>query len=165
MPITSIMGRVGIGRVSETGATMPEAHRTIVIGRSPDAVFAFFTDPNNDPRWRPIVKKIAADGPVRVGSVVHQVVTGPGGRGSFPADYEVTAYEPPLRFAFRVIKGPVRPVGEFRFALAGRGTEVSFSITAELGLITKLFLGKQVQNAMDLDVAALDKAKELIEST
>jgi uncharacterized protein YndB with AHSA1/START domain len=144
---------------------MPEAHRTIVIGRSPDAVFAFFTDPNNDPRWRPIVKKIAADGPVRVGSVVHQVVTGPGGRGSFPADYEVTAYEPPSRFAFRVIKGPVRPVGEFRFALAGSGTEVSFSITAELGLITKLFLGKQVQNSMDLDVAALDKAKELIEST
>jgi hypothetical protein len=41
---------------------------------------------------------------VRVGSVVHQVVTGPGGRGSFPADYEVTAYEPPSRFAFRVIK-------------------------------------------------------------
>jgi len=144
---------------------MPEAHRTIVIGRSPDAVFAFFTDPNNDPRWRPIVKKIAADGPVRVGSVVHQVVTGPGGRGSFPADYEVTAYEPPSRFAFRVIKGPVRPVGEYRFAPAGSGTEVSFSITAELGLITKLFLGKQVQNSMDLDVAALDKAKELVEST
>ena len=102
---------------------------------------------------------------MRVGSVVHQVVTGPGGRGSFPADYEVTAYEPPSRFAFRVIKGPVHPVGEYRFALAGSGTEVSFSISAELGLITKLFLGKQVQNSMDLDVAALDKAKGLIEST
>ena len=42
---------------------------------------------------------------------------------------------------------------------------VSFSIAAELGLITKLFLAKQVQNSMDLDVAALDKAKALIEST
>jgi uncharacterized protein YndB with AHSA1/START domain len=144
---------------------MPEAHRTIVIDHSPDAVFAFFTDPSNDSRWRPIVKKIAADGPVRVGSIVHQVVTGPGGRGSFPADYEVTAYEPPSRFAFRVIKGPVHPVGEYRFAPAGSGTEVSFSIKAELGGITKLFLGKQVQNSMDLDVAALDKAKALIEST
>lgn len=144
---------------------MPEAQRTIVIDRSPDAVFAFFTDPSNDPKWRPIVKKIAADGPVRVGSIVHQVVTGPGGRGGFPADYEVTAYEPTSRFAFRVIKGPVRPVGQYRFASAGDGTEVSFSINAELGGITRLFLGKRVQNSMDRDVAALDKAKALIERT
>ena len=64
-----------------------------------------------------------------------------------------------------MIKGPVRPVGEYRFAPAGSGTEVSFSITAELGLVTKLFLGRQVQNSMDLDVAALEKAKALIEST
>jgi hypothetical protein len=64
--------------------------------RPPDQVFAFFTDPDNDLRWRSHVKEASADGPIRVGSSVHQVVSGPGGR-SIPADLEVTAHDPPSR--------------------------------------------------------------------
>jgi len=72
---------------------MPAAQRTITIDRPPEQVFAFFTDPDNDLRWRSHVKEAAARGPIGVGSSVHQVVSGPGGRG-IPADLEVTAYEP-----------------------------------------------------------------------
>src|SRR6266545_4187370 len=86
---------------------MPEAQRTIVIDRPADQVFAFFTDHGNDPKWRPAVKEVAAQGPAGVGSTIHQVVKGPGGRG-IPADIEVTAYEPSSRYAFKVIAGPVR---------------------------------------------------------
>jgi hypothetical protein len=57
----------------------------------------------------------------------------------------------------------VRPVGEFRFAPAGGGTEVSFSLSAELSGIKKVFLSKPVQRSMDGEMAALDKAKTLIE--
>jgi hypothetical protein len=39
---------------------MPSATRTIAIDRSPDDVFAFFSDPANDQRWRGHVKEIAA---------------------------------------------------------------------------------------------------------
>jgi uncharacterized protein YndB with AHSA1/START domain len=99
---------------------MPSAERTIVIDRPPDQVFAFFADPANDRAWRPHVKEIAAQGPAGVRATIHQVVDGPGGRG-IPADIEVTAYEPPTRYAFRVVAGPARPIGEFRFAPCGAG--------------------------------------------
>jgi uncharacterized protein YndB with AHSA1/START domain len=141
---------------------MPSAQRSILIARPPEQVFAFFTDPSNDQRWRPHVKEVAAEGVLRVGATVHQVVTGPGGSG-IPADLEVTAYEPPSRYAFKVIAGPARPVGEFRFSPAEGGTEVSFSLNAELTGIKKLFMSSAVQKSIDGQMASLDKAKALIE--
>jgi len=141
---------------------MPEVRRTIVIERPPDQVFAFLTDPANDQRWRRHVKEISANEPPRRGSVVHQVVQGPAGRG-IRADYEVTAFEPPTRFAFNVTTGPVRPVGEFLFRPLGTGTEVTFSLHAELGGLKKLLMSRPVQSSMDSEAASLDTAKSLIE--
>jgi uncharacterized protein YndB with AHSA1/START domain len=141
---------------------MPAATRTITIDRDPDTVFAFFTEPQNDPTWRPHVKEIAAQGPPGPGARIHQVVAGPGGRG-IRADIEVTAYEPPSRYAFRVVAGPARPVGEFRFAPVGSGTEVTFSLSAEIGGLKKLLMSGPVQKSMDGEMAALDRAKALIE--
>jgi uncharacterized protein YndB with AHSA1/START domain len=141
---------------------VPAAQRTIMINRPPEQVFAFFTDPANDLSWRSHVKEAAAQGPIAVGSAVHQVVAGPAGR-SIPADFEVTAYDPPSRYAFKVTAGPARPVGEFRFTPAADGTEVSFSLRAELKGIKKILMSKPVQQAMDGEMASLDKAKALIE--
>jgi uncharacterized protein YndB with AHSA1/START domain len=142
---------------------MPNARRTIVIDRAPDRVFAFFADPANDKAWRPHVKEIAAEGPARAGSRIHQVVEGPGGRG-IAADIEVTAYEPPTRYAFQVVAGPARPKGEFRFVPSGDGTEVTFSLAAELGGIKKWLLSGPVQSSMNGEMAALDTAKARLES-
>ncbi len=75
----------------------------------------------------------------------------------------MTGYEPPTRYAFRVIAGPARPVGEFRIAPSGSGSEVSFSLSAELGGLKSLFMGGAVQRSMDGEMAALDTAKRLIE--
>jgi len=91
------------------------------------------------------------------------VVQGPGGRG-IPADIEVTAYEPSTRYAFRVVAGPVRPVGEFRFAPDGDATTVSLSLSAELNGIKKLLLSRPVQGSMNGEMQALDRAKAVIES-
>jgi uncharacterized protein YndB with AHSA1/START domain len=143
-------------------SNVPAAQRTILIHRPPEQVFAFFTDPANDLRWRSHVKEASAQGQVAVGSSVHQVVAGPGGR-SIPADYEVTSYDPPSRYGFKVTAGPARPVGEFRFAPDGLNTHVSFSLNAELKGIKKIFMAKPVQKAMDSEMASLDKAKALIE--
>src|SRR5689334_7564887 len=100
---------------------MPSAQHSVTIDRPVDDVFAFFADPSNEPRWRSAVKEISVEGPVAVGSRVHQVVKGPGGVG-VPADVEVTGYDPPVRYAFQGVAGPVRPVGEFRFEGAGDST-------------------------------------------
>jgi uncharacterized protein YndB with AHSA1/START domain len=143
---------------------MLSAQRTVVINRPPEEVFEFFTDPGNDPKWRPQVKEIAAQGPAGVGSTIHQVVAGPGGR-RVPADIEVTAYEPSSDYAFRVTAGPVRPTGSFRFVPSGSGTETTFALNVELTAAKKLFLSKPVQRSMDAEMASLDEAKMLIESS
>jgi len=144
------------------GAKMPSAQRTIVINRPVEEVFAFFTDPTNDVSWRPHVKEVSTEGPVAEGSRIHQVVTGPAGRG-IPADIEVTALEPPTRYAFQVVAGPVRPLGEFRFTADGDTTTVSFSLTAELTGLKKLVMSRPVQNSMDGEKRALDRAKAILE--
>jgi uncharacterized protein YndB with AHSA1/START domain len=143
---------------------MPSAERTVAIDRPADQVFAFFADPANDQAWRPHVKEIAAQGPAGVGATIHQVIDGPGGRG-IAADIEITAYDRPTRYAFKVIAGPARPIGEFRFAPSGSGTTVTFSLRAELGFLKGLLMSRPVQNSMDGEMAALDRAKALIEAS
>jgi uncharacterized protein YndB with AHSA1/START domain len=143
---------------------MPSAQRSIIVDRPIDEVFAFFADPANDQKWRTHVKEIRAEGPVGAGSRIHQVVAGPGGRGT-PADLEVTAYEPPRRYAFAVVAGPARPTGDFQFARAGSGTQVTFALSAELGGLKGIVMSRAVQKSMDGEVAALDEAKRLIEAS
>jgi hypothetical protein len=79
------------------------------------------------------------------------------------ADIEVTANEPPTRYAFQVVAGPVRPRGEFRFTPAGDGTDVRMSLDADLGFLKGLLMGGMVQGSMDAEMAALDTAKQAIE--
>ena len=144
---------------------MPSAARTLVIARPVSAVFAFFTDHDNDLKWRTHVKEIKAEGPPAVGAKVHQVIAGPGGRG-IPADFEVTAYDPDQRYAFAVTGGPVRPKGDFRFAPTSEGgTEITFTLAADLHGLKKLLMGRSVQKSMDGELANLDQAKALLEAS
>lgn len=142
---------------------MPEASRTVVINRPIDDVFAFFTTHSNDKSWRSHVKEISDDGPPGVGAHIHQVVKGPGGRG-IPADVEVTGYEPPTRYAFVAVAGPVRPAGEFRFRPLEGATEVTLTLRASLSGLKRLVLDRSVQSAMDSEVGGLQAAKRLLEA-
>ena len=144
---------------------MPSAQRTIVIMRPTIEVFGFFTDPTNDPKWRQHVKQVRADGPPRVGARIHQVIAGPLGI-PIPGDIEITGYEPESRYAFAVVAGPVRPVGEFRFAPSEEGgTEVTLSLRAELTGMKQTLMHRAVQKSMDGEVTALNTAKRILERT
>lgn len=140
---------------------MAEASRTVVIDRPIEEVFAFFTTPSNDASWRTQVKQIS--GEPREGARIRQVVKGPGG-ADFPADMEVTAFEPPSRYAFRVVTGPVRPEGEFLLTAVGEGTRVTFHLRAEIKGLKALALARPAQSAMDSEVAGLQTAKRLLEA-
>lgn len=143
---------------------MPASRRTVVINRPIDVVFAFFTTPANDLRWRPHVKEVDASAVPRTGSRIRQVVQGPAGRG-IEADIEVTALTEPSRYAFQVVTGPARPRGEFVFTSRGAtATEVTLELAADFSGLKALVLSRSVQRAMDGETAALETAKALVEA-
>ena len=118
---------------------MPSASRTIEIAARIEVVFAFFSDPANDMKWRGAVKEMQAQGQPGVGATVHQVIAGPGGR-SINADLEITEYTVPTRYAFKTVSGPVRPVGSYTFTSTGATPTVTFALDAEITGLKKLFM-------------------------
>jgi uncharacterized protein YndB with AHSA1/START domain len=143
---------------------VPHAEHSVRINRPPDTVFAFFADSENDPQWRPLVREISRNGPIGPGVTYRQRIAGPGGR-SVPADFEITSYEPHTHLAFRVTTGPVRPSGDYSFRPVAGGTEVTLALSAQLSGVKKLLLSRPMQKAMDSEVAGLDRAKQVLEST
>lgn len=142
---------------------MPSASRSVTIARPPEDVFAFIADGTTGTRWRPGVTDIALASGSGVGARYRQGVKGPGGR-RVDADYEVTAYEPPSRLAFRAVAGPVRPTGEYRLEASDGGTRLTFSLACELGFPKSLLMGGAVQRSMDAEVGSLERLKGVLES-
>ena len=141
---------------------MPAASNVIIIKRPPADVFAFLADGTTGTQWRPGVLDIALASGSGTGARYTQGVKGPGGR-RIAADYEVTAYEPNQRLAFRAVAGPVRPTGEYRFEEDPDGTRLTFSLDAELGPLKRLVMGRAVQGSMDAEVASLARLKQVLE--
>lgn len=141
---------------------MPGAQRSIDIQRPIEEVFAFVADGSTGLRWRPGVLDVEHVAGHGVGERWRQGVKGPGGR-RIAADYEITAYDPPRALAFRATAGPVRPTGEYRLATEGGGTRLSFSLRVELAGWKRLVLGRNVEAAMEAEMAALDRLKALLE--
>jgi uncharacterized protein YndB with AHSA1/START domain len=142
---------------------MPAATHSTTIPAPPEAVFAFITDEEHASSWRPAVLDIKLASGSGKGARWSQGIRGPGGR-RLPADFEVTAYEPPRRYAFRGVAGPVRPDGEFVIEPSADGSRVTFSISAELGAIKGLLLGRSVQRTMEAETRAIDRIAGLIDA-
>ena len=141
---------------------MPSVQRSVVIARPVDEVFGYFADPMTGTEWRTALAEISAEGPVAVGTIFRQRVSGPGGR-TVPADIRMTALEPGRRVAFVGVAGPLRPEVAYDFEPVEGGTKVTFSLSAPLTGPKKLFLGPIVQKSMEAEVAGLDTAKRILE--
>lgn len=142
---------------------MPSAQHSVSIGRPVSEVFAFVADGENAMRWRPGVLDVSRESGEGLGAIYRQGVRGPGGR-RIAADYEITAFEPDRRLAFRAIAGPVRPTGEYRFAQEGDGATVSLALDATLTGWKRLLMGRAVQSTMDSEVRNLNTLKSILEA-
>ena len=142
---------------------MPSAQHSVVIRRPVGDVFAFVADGENARQWRPGVLDVSLSSGAGIGATYRQGVKGPAGR-RIAADYEVTAFEPNQRIAFRAIAGPVRPSGEYRFAADGDNTTVNVSLEVTLTGWKRLVMGGAVQSTMDSEVRNLDALKKILES-
>jgi len=141
---------------------MPSAERTITINRPVDEVFRFVADGTKAKLWRSGVIDVELISGSGLGARYSQGVKGPGGR-RIAADYEITAFEPDTKIAFRATAGPVRPEGSFTFEGMGTGTILTFELRAELSGWKRLVMGGAVQSTMDAEMAALDRLKDLLE--
>jgi uncharacterized protein YndB with AHSA1/START domain len=141
---------------------MPDAERTITINQPLAEVFAFVADGRNAKHWRSGVLDIDLVSGQGLGARYSQGVKGPGGR-RIPADYEITAFEPNQKIAFRAIAGPVRPEGSFTFEGIGTGTVLTFELHAALSGWKRLVMGGAVQSTMNAEMGALDRLRDLLE--
>ncbi len=141
---------------------MPSATRTIHIDRPPETVFAVLGDPARERRWRPEVKVFEPTAPLAAGTVVRQRIAGPAG-SAIPADVRLTTYDPPRRYRFQVVAGPVRPVGDYRLVTASGGTDLTFTLSADLRGVRRLLLGRVMQASIDEEMRNLDRLKALVE--
>lgn len=135
----------------------------VVIERPIADVFAFFADAEHDPLWRSGVVSIKRSGGLGLGTRYEQTVSGPGGR-SISANIEVTGFEPDQLLTFVTTSGPVRPHGSYQFDVVPNGTEVRFTLAAELSGIKALAMAGAVQRTMNAEVGALHRAKAYLES-
>jgi uncharacterized protein YndB with AHSA1/START domain len=142
---------------------VPSAQHSVSIQRPLGDVFAFVADGENAMRWRPGVLDVSHHAGEGLGAIYRQGVRGPGGR-RIAADYEITAFEPDRRIAFRAIAGPVRPTGEYRFEPEGDGTTVSLGLDATLTGWKRLLMGRAVQSTMEAEVRNLETLKAILES-
>ena len=85
---------------------------SIEISRRPEDVFSYVTDPSRLGEWQEslVSARMEGGGPPAAGSRMTQ--TRRFGRSERTMTMEVTEYNPPRRWAFRGIDGPVRAIGQ-----------------------------------------------------
>jgi uncharacterized protein YndB with AHSA1/START domain len=112
---------------------MAKLEAGITINRPIEEVFAFTSNPENEPLWRPELLELeqTSDGPIGVGTTFREVMQFLGRR--IESTGEITEYEPNKRNAVKSTSGP------FPFEITGTfepvegGTEVTFEVEAEIG--------------------------------
>lgn len=135
-----------------------------VIDRPIEEVFAYVSDIGHDVEWGSGVVEVrkTSEGPWGLGTRYVYVRHVLGRRIEAPG--EITAFEPPHRYAFRAESGPVQASGATDLEPAEGGTRLTFSMEAEPGGLFKLaepLLGNQLRRQMEFELGTL---KALLEA-
>jgi hypothetical protein len=137
---------------------------SVTIRRTAGDVFDHIADGARNASWRgPVVDVALVDGNGTEGSVWHQLLRGFSGRVA-EADYRVTAYDRPRRYAFELIAGPTLGSADYTLAeIAPSTTRLSLALTLRpRGLLAGLTGLVRRQMATELD--SLDRLRELLET-
>ena len=138
---------------------------TVVIERPIEEVFAFATDPNNDPLWQStsLETEQTSGGRLDVGTTFRNTSKFLGRR--IESTYEVTENEPPHRQCVRITSGPIPGSGCYLFESAdGGSTRFTQIFEAEVGGFFRLaepLVGRAIRRQTETDMATL---KDMLEA-
>ena len=143
---------------------MPTIQQSITINRTPEVIFKFFSNVENNTKWQSGLKssKQISPGPAGVGTKLVDTRELLGQK--IESEYEITAFEPNKKVTLTASGGPITYVGTFTFDAAGSGTKVSSSFDFQVGGALKMMEGSivgQAQKQFESDFARL---KELLEA-
>lgn len=132
---------------------------SIEIDRPPTDVFEYVTDPSRFSEWQDAVvsARLQSEAPMRQGSRIS--LTRRMGRREQTMTSELTAYEPPRHWAFRVVDGPVRAVGNGRLEPldGGARTRLTFELDFEGHGIGKLLVPLFVRRQAEKELAQIHR--------
>ncbi|MBE3560107.1 MAG: SRPBCC family protein [Ktedonobacteraceae bacterium] len=141
-----------------------KVERTIIIYRSPQSVFDFVSTMNNYPLWAP-VKSVqqTSEGPAGVGTTYNQEGEIMGQQ--YEATSEITEYQPPATFAFKVASGSLNFISKFRFEPLENGIATKVTLVGEGDLGSALrfagpLLNTVVKKQLDDQLGRLKKVLE-----
>ena len=138
---------------------------TIVIERPIEEVFAFATDPENEPLWQStsLETEQTSGGPVGVGTTFRNTSKFLGRR--IESTYEVTENDPPHRQCMRITSGPIPGSGCYALEPTEDGsTRFTQTFEAEAGGFFRLaepLVGRAIRRQIEADMATL---KDLLEA-
>lgn len=143
---------------------MAHADYSVTINRPVKTVFDFVIDGEKNPLWRPMVAdiRLVSGTAGSIGAVYKQGLKGPGGR-RIDGDYEIVELKANKLMRFRVIAGPARPIGIYRFEADGNSTRFTFVLDYKPKGFAALMDG-MINRTMKAEVATLDNARAYLES-
>jgi len=155
---------IRVRRAERQEEDMATLELSIVINRPVEEVFAFVSNPENNPMWSSVSKevKITSAGPIGVGTTYRSVVAFLGRR--MEGEVEFTEYEPNRSFAQKTRSGPVPVESRVTFERVEGGTRVTNTQVAEPGGFFKLaepLLVSMIKRQFEADFANL---KDLLEA-
>lgn len=136
------------------------------VNAPPEQVFAFISNPENEPQWQKscVEAKLESPGAVQKGSNVRMVFN----FLTRKMEYLVTIIElvPSERFAFQTASGPLFYEGRYSFSPHNGGTQVNFQFGAEpksfFGIIPVSLIRKAYIKELERSVK---KLKELLDTS
>jgi hypothetical protein len=140
---------------------------SIEINRRPEDVFAYLDDVKRHGEWQEQIVDVHPEGdqPMGVGKRVRETRRVPGGNRTMT--YEITKHDPPRESSFRVLDGPVRPVGTVSVEPIGDGSRSRVTIKIDFighgigGKVISPVAKTQARKQIPKDQA---KMKQLLES-
>jgi uncharacterized protein YndB with AHSA1/START domain len=143
---------------------MVKIEESVVIKRPVEDVFAFMSNPENDPQWQSETTEteITSQGPIGVGTTYLDVTHFLGRR--IESIYEFTEYETNKKLSLKTTSGPIPIEATITYESVENGTKVNFSARGEAGGFFKLaepLVARMAQRSWTTNYANL---KDLLES-